>query len=177
MSSYSEFSDYSDWPDAGFPGIAINPQTLLCEVIDEEACEQAFQASSDDGERVFVLLARGENNRAAELIAEARLADPGSLRLRILEADLARSVHETERAIRRLRNLVTEYRDSHWESVIRQHLGKAYFVAGQYQSAASSFSSALNQRVAAGAEAALIYSSTVALQRAREMVERAESVA
>ncbi|AJT40979.1 tetratricopeptide repeat protein [Psychromicrobium lacuslunae] len=173
----SEYSDFADWPESGFPGIAINPETLLSEVVDAEQCEAALRATDDAAAQVFVLLAKGENSKAAELIAEARLAEPGSLPLRILEADLSAAVHENERAIRRLRNLSAEFGGSEMAAVIRQHLGKAYFRAGQYQAAANSFSTALELRVAAGAAAPLIYSSTVALQRAREMAERAESVA
>ncbi|WP_394937808.1 hypothetical protein [Psychromicrobium sp. YIM B11713] len=169
--------DYSDWPLTGFPGIATNPETLVPEVIDEELCAATLATTSDAAAEIFVLLARGENSAAAELIAEARLREPGSLPLRILEADLSAAVNENERAIRRLKNLSAEFRGSEGEAVIRQHLGKAYFVAGQYHAAANSYALALELRVAAGASAALIYSSTVALQRARDMAERFDSVA
>ena len=32
----------SEWPDGGFPGIRINPDTLLPEIVNEEACAAAL---------------------------------------------------------------------------------------------------------------------------------------
>lgn len=168
---------FPDWPSSYFPGISFNPDTLRSEVIDERLCEAALNAAPDPGDRVFVLLARGRSNDAAELVAELRMADPGSLRLQVLEADVAASVNDTDRAIRLLQYLAKEQRGQASEASVRQHLGRAYFRAGKYQSAAGNFASALDLRVAAGASAALIYSSTVALQRARELSESTASVA
>ncbi|MDD0858299.1 hypothetical protein NHF46_12005 [Arthrobacter alpinus] len=34
-----------DWPSAGFPGTAVNPMTLIPEVVDEESCTQALAES------------------------------------------------------------------------------------------------------------------------------------
>jgi hypothetical protein len=47
------------------------------------------------------------------------------------------------------------------------------FVAGNIAAAVESFTRALDLRVAQSADAALIYSSTVALQRARDVFELA----
>lgn len=168
---------FSDWPSSYFPGISFNPDTLRSEVVDDQLCTAAFEATLNAGDRVFVLLARGRSNEAAELVAESRMSDPGSLRLQILEADVAAAAHDTDRAIRLLQYLAGEYRGSSTEATVRQHLGRAYFRAGKYQSAAGNFAAALDLRVASGASAALIYSSTVALQRARELLENSASVA
>lgn len=168
---------FPDWPRSYFPGISFNPETLCSEVIDDQLCDAAFDAAPNSADRIFVLLARGRNKEAAELVAESRMSDPASLRLQILEADVAAAVKDTERAIRLLQHLASEQRGSATEASVRQHLGRAYFRAGKYQSAAGNFASALDLRVAAGAPAALIYSSTVALQRARELMECSASVA
>lgn len=168
---------FPDWPSSYFPGISFNPETLHSEVIDEQLCAAALNTAPNPGDRVFVLLAKGRNNEAAELVAELRMADPGSLRLQVLEADVAASVNDTDRAIRLLQYLAKEQLGKAAEASVRQHLGRAYFRAGKYQSAAGNFAAALDLRVAAGASAALIYSSTVALQRARELLECTASVA
>ena len=59
------------------------------------------------------------------------------------------------------------------EAVVRQHLGRSHFAAGNIAAAVESFAKALDLRVAGSADAALIYSSTVALQRARDVLDLA----
>ena len=39
-----------EWPDGGFPGIRINPESLLPEIISAEACAAALEASTDPAE-------------------------------------------------------------------------------------------------------------------------------
>lgn len=168
---------HGDWPRASFPGIAINPETLLAEVIDEELCERALALSTEVNDRILVLLARRRHNEAADLLVEARMAEPDSLSLQILEADAAGAAHDSDRAIKLLQHLAREYRGTPNEAAVLQHLGKATFRAGRYRAAAASFAVALDLRVAAGDSASLIYSSTVALQRARDLSERSASVA
>jgi predicted Zn-dependent protease len=161
----------SEWPDGGFPGIRINPVSLMPEIVNEEACSVALSASSDPADLIFVRLVEGRAAEAAELLAEARYKDPGSLRLRIFEADVLRVSNRYDRAVDLFRQLLTETRGTPDEAGIRQQLGRSYFAAGNIAAAVESFAAALDLRVAGSADAALIYASTVALQRARDVLD------
>ncbi|MBG0741589.1 tetratricopeptide repeat protein [Paeniglutamicibacter antarcticus] len=162
---------YQDWPYAGFPGTAISPTTLLPEVVDAEACDQALSTTQDPADRIFVLLARGRVAEAAEAVADARVADPVSFRLQLLDADVLRATHHTERAVARLKCLAADIASTAMESWVHQQLGKVHFSAGNYPAAVRSFSTALDQRVAFGEDAAVIYASTVAVRRALDLAE------
>ena len=162
-----------DWPSAGFPGIAVNPKTLMPEVVDEEACAQALDESTDPADRVFVLLARGQTAEAAEAAADARLSDPGSLRLQVLDAEILRASKHYDRAERILRALLPEVSGTPMEPWVFQQLGKVHFSSGAYETAAKTFAIALELRVASGADATAIYSATVSRKRALDLAERA----
>jgi predicted Zn-dependent protease len=161
----------SDWPDSGFPGIKINPDSLMPQLVNEEAVAAALAASDDPGDLIFVRLVQGHAAEAAELLAEARYKDPDSLRLRIFEADVLRVSHRADRAVELFRQLLAETQGTPDEAVIRQQLGRSYFASGNIAAAVESFAKALDLRVAGSADAALIYSSTVALQRARDVLD------
>lgn len=161
-----------DWPCAGFPGTAVNPTTLLPEVVDEELCVSALAESTDPADEVFVLIARGQTTDAAEAAANARLANPTAVKLQILDADLLRATKHFERAEKALKNLLGQSSDASMDAWIHQQLGKVYFTSENFDAAAKSFSTALDQRVAAGADAADIYASTISLRRALDMAER-----
>lgn len=163
----------SEWPDAGFPGIRINPRTLMPELVNEEACADALAASQDPTDLIFVRLVEGHPGEAAELLAEARYKDPDSFRLRMFEAEVLRVSHRSDRAVELYRQLLAEAQGTPEEASVRQHLGRSYFAAGNNAAAVESFAKALDLRVAGAADAALIYSSTVALQRARDVLELA----
>ncbi|MCU1512812.1 MAG: tetratricopeptide repeat protein [Arthrobacter sp.] len=163
----------SEWPDGGFPGIRINPVSLLPEIVNEEACAVALSASADPADLIFVRLVEGHAGEAAELLAEARYRDPDSLRLRIFEADVLRVSNRFDRAVDLFRQLLAETRGTPDEAVIRQQLGRSYFAGGNFAAAVESFARALDLRVASSADAALIYASTVALQRARDVLDLA----
>ncbi|ABK03651.1 hypothetical protein Arth_2271 [Arthrobacter sp. FB24] len=162
----------SEWPDAGFPGVKINPDTLMPGIVNEEACNLALQASSDPADRIMVLLAEGHAGDAAELLAEARYNDPESFRLRAFEAELLRVSKRYDRAVDLYRQLLAEVQGTELEAMAHQHLGRAYYAGGNTAAAVDEFAKALDLRVAGAADAALIYSSTVALQRARNVLER-----
>lgn len=161
----------SDWPDGGFTGIKINPDTLVPQIVNEDAVAAALAASNDPGDLIFVRLVEGRPAEAAELLAEARYNDPSSLRLRIYEADVLRVSNRLDRAVGLFRQLLAETRGTPEEAVIRQHLGRSYFASGNTAAAVECFAKALDLRVAGSADAALIYASTVALQRARYVLE------
>ncbi|MHC6592618.1 tetratricopeptide repeat protein [Arthrobacter sp. C152] len=163
----------TDWPEAGFPGIRINPDTLLPQIVNREACDTALAASIDPADHIFVLLVEGHASEAAELLVEARFKDPESFRLRVFEAEVLRVTHRTDRAIELFRQLLAEVHGTAREASALHFLGKAQYTAGQIAAAVESFTRSLDLRVAQSADAAMIYSSTVALQRARDVLELA----
>jgi tetratricopeptide (TPR) repeat protein len=163
----------SEWPDAGFPGIRVNPHTLMPGIVNEEACNSALEASSDPADRIMVLLAQGHASDAAELLAEARYNDPESFRLRAFEAEVLRVSKRYDRAVDLYRQLLAEVQGTGLEAVVHQQLGRAYYAGGNTAAAVDEFAKALDLRVAEAADAALIYSSAVALQRARNVLDLA----
>ncbi|WP_415855825.1 tetratricopeptide repeat protein [Sinomonas sp. G460-2] len=160
--------DRREWPDAGFPGIAVDPETLNAVVVDEERCQAALETSGSLEDRAVVELARGNVNEAAELIVEARYRDPESFQLKVLELDVLRLGNRNDRALERARQILAEVKGTPREAMVHQYLGKIQFSRGQFAAAEDAFTKALELRVAASADASLIYSSTVALGRARE---------
>ncbi len=169
----SDSGGTSEWPDGGFPGIRINPETLMPQLVNEDACAAALAASTDPTDLIFVRLVQGHPGEAADLLAEARYKDPDSFRLRMFEAEVLRVSHRFDRAVELYRQLLAEAHGTPAEAVVRQHLGRSYFAAGNIAAAVESFAKALDLRVADSADAALIYSSTVALQRARNVLDLA----
>ena len=163
----------TDWPEAGFPGIRINPETLLPEIVNEDACRAALADSTDPADRIFVLIVEGHASEAAELLAEARFNDPESFRLRTFEAEVLRVTHRTDRALELFRQLLGEFQGTDREALVLHYLGKTQYTAGHMSAAVEAFTRALDLRVAQSADAALIYSSTVALQRARDALDLA----
>lgn len=163
----------SDWPDAGFPGIRINPESLLPQIINEDLCRAALEASTDPVDPILVLLAEGHAVEAAELLAEARYKDPESFQLRAFEAEVLRVAHRYDRAAKLYRQLLGEVQGTPEQALVHQLLGRTYYAAGHISAAVDAFGRALDLRVEASADAALIYASTVALQRARDMQELA----
>jgi predicted Zn-dependent protease len=162
-----------DWPEEGFPGIRINPMSLLPEIVNEEACRAALAETTDPGDRILVLIAEGHAADAAELLAEARFKDPESFRLRAFEAELLRISNRSDRAVDLFRQLLAEFQGTEKEALILQYLGRVHYTAGHNSAAVEAFARALDLRVAQHADAALIYSSTVALQRARDVLDLA----
>ena len=163
----------SDWPETGFPGVRVNPETLLPQIVNAEACQAALDASTDPADRIFVLLVQGQAAEAAELLAEARFADPESFRLRVFEAEVLLVSKRLDRALELFRQLLSEVQGTPLEAQALQFLGKTQYAAGQVSAAVASFARALDLRVAQSADAAQIYSSTVALQRARDVLDLA----
>ncbi|MGO4186694.1 tetratricopeptide repeat protein [Pseudarthrobacter sp. TAF60_1] len=163
----------SDWPEAGFPGVRINPLSLLPEIVNEDACRAALALSADPADNIFVLLVEGHAAEAAELLAEARFKDPESFRLRAFEAEVLRVSHRADRAVELFKQLLSEVQGTDYEAVTLHYIGKAQYAAGHIAAAVEAFARALDLRVAQSADAAQIYSSTVALQRAREVMDLA----
>lgn len=163
----------SDWPEAGFPGVRINPLTLLPEIVNGDACSAALAGSTDPADHIFVLIVEGHAADAAELLAEARFKDPESFRLRAFEAEVLRISHRPDRALELFRQLLTEFHGTPREALILHYMGKVQYSTGHIAAAVEAFARALDLRVAQSADAAQIYSSTVALQRARDVLDLA----
>ncbi|UKA65041.1 tetratricopeptide repeat protein [Arthrobacter sp. FW306-05-C] len=168
-----DISGTADWPEAGFPGIRINPDSLQPQIVNEDVVRETLAASSDPADQIFVLLVEGHASEAAELLAEARFKDPESFLLRIFEAEVLSVSHRMDRAVGLFRQLLAEAHGTPGEALALQYLGRAQYAAGQTSAAVESFSRALDLRVAQSADAAQIYSSTVALQRARDVLDLA----
>ncbi|MDQ0768998.1 putative Zn-dependent protease [Pseudarthrobacter defluvii] len=168
-----DLSGTADWPEAGFPGVRINPETLQPQIVNEDVVREALAVSTDPADRIFVLLVEGHASDAAELLAEARFKDPESFLLRIFEAEVLSVSHRMDRAVGLFRQLLAESHGTPGEALALQYLGRTQYAAGQTSAAVESFSKALDLRVAQAADAAQIYSSTVALQRARDVLDLA----
>lgn len=168
-----DISGTADWPQAGFPGIRINPDSLQPQIVNEDVVRETLAASSNPADQIFVLLVEGHASEAAELLAEARFKDPESFLLRIFEAEVLSVSHRMDRAVGLFRQLLAEAHGTPGEALALQYLGRAQYAAGQTSAAVESFSRALDLRVAQSADAAQIYSSTVALQRARDVLDLA----
>ncbi|NUT72025.1 tetratricopeptide repeat protein [Pseudarthrobacter sp. C4D7] len=168
-----DMSGTADWPEAGFPGIRINPDTLLPQIVNGDVVREALASSTNPADRIFVLLVEGHASDAAELLAEARFKDPESFLLRLFEAEVLSVSHRMDRAVGLFRQLLAEAHGTPGEALALQYLGRTQYAAGQTSAAVESFSKALDLRVAQSADAAQIYSSTVALQRARDVLDLA----
>jgi Flp pilus assembly protein TadD len=133
---------------AGVAGIERDPETLLPVVADEALASAA--AAGDAGDRVVVLLARGDYVAAGELVAEARLADPQDLRLRMLDADVVRASGDPHRAITRLRGLLEEFAGTDREADLHELLGVLHHTTHDHLAAAHRFRRAVDLRIAHG---------------------------
>ena len=139
-------------------------------VVNEEACSTALAGSTDPADRIMVLLVEGHAADAAELLAEARYKDP----------DRSGSAPSKPRSCGFPSALTVPwiFSASCWggpgnRAAKRwpQHLGRSRTTPAQHRAAVDEFAKALDLRVAESADAALIYSSTVALQRARNVLD------
>lgn len=155
-----------DWIPTGIPGLSIDPGTLLAQVVDEDAAREAF-ATANPVEQVMIEVARGDVSAAAELVAATRLLDPQNFPLRVVDADVVRASGDPQRAIKRLRSLIDEFKDSPHEAVLQQQLGVLYFTVGDFHAAATRFRRALDLRTDAGDEAFRIEISRRSLQSAQ----------
>ncbi|HEY1155655.1 MAG TPA: tetratricopeptide repeat protein, partial [Arthrobacter sp.] len=146
-----DMSGTADWPEAGFPGIRINPDTLQPQIVNEDVVRETLAASTDPADQIFVLLVEGHASEAAELLAEARFKDPESFLLRIFEAEVLSVSHRMDRAVGLFRQLLAEAHGTPGEALALQYLGRAQYAAGQTSAAVESFSKALDLRVAESA--------------------------
>ena len=164
-------STHGEWIESAVAGVAIDPETLLPVIVDEAAAD-ATLAGDDTAGRIVVLLARGDAVGAADLLAEARLAEPKNFALKILDMHVLRVSGNPERARQRLRTMLDEHAGTEHEATIQQHLGTMYFATGDYLAAATRFRTALALREAAGEPERLVGSSRRALAAAEARAGR-----
>lgn len=154
----------------GGPGWFIDRESLLPKIADVNIFRTAH--AEDPAVDILVDLWTGQPE-LAEVELRRRLGESESPRLRALLADAARDQGRTDEAIATYESLIKEVAGTSSEAVMHQHLGKAFFVARRYREAVSAFEKALELREGSGAPDALVTSSRVAAQRARDEAARA----
>lgn len=149
----------------GGPGWYIDARTLKPLIHDLDEFTSAHR--DDPALEALTLLWTGRPHDAEAAIRQI-MSGPGSPRLRALLADAWRDQGRSDDAVEAYQQLVRETAGTTSEAVMRQHLGKAQFAAGRFGDARLSFERALELRVAAGADPALVQSSRLAAERAAE---------
>jgi predicted Zn-dependent protease len=140
-------------------------------VRDPELFAASVHASVDPADGVLDALVSGrldEALRRADRLGASSSDSP--FRLQALGADVRSARGDHVGAIAAYRVLLAETVGGPREAVVRQHLGKALFAAGQLAAAQDEFRAALRRRVAAGASAHLVASSRMALTRVEELL-------
>ena len=165
----------SEWPGSrAFPGVRINPRVPdAAEIVNEEVVRRQALAVSDGpgGPDPRPARRRASPPKPPSSSPEARYKDPGSLRLRIFEADVLRVSNRFDRAVEVFRQLLAETQGT------RRRRPSASTWAGPTSPAATSAPPS-NPSPGAGSargrvrRRGLIYASTVALQRARDVLEQ-----
>ncbi len=146
----------------GGPGWVLDGTTLLPRITDLTAFRKGM--ATDPLAAAIETLWSGDPSRARELLH----TEEQTVRVRALLADCARDLGEIDTALTSYAELLVECTGSPWEPVLRQHHGKALFVAGRFREALAEFETARAMRVAAGVPDDLIASSAQACQRARQ---------
>ena len=157
-------------------GTGIDVQTLKGVIHDEAAFARWAAESTDPLLDAIRPLFRGELDAAQTALDRiSSNADPRvQFRVRALGADILRDRGLFAEAASRYGQLLAEFAGTSHEGVLRQHLGKVYFAAGDYGAARDCFAEALRLRRAQGALGELIESSIMALKRAdKEVIRRA----
>ena len=154
----------------GGPGWHIDSDTLRPVITDEAAFRSEY--SHDPASEVLIALWSGDPDRALVMLEPLLGASPEYWRWRALRADARRDRGDHDEAIADYRRLVDEHAGTSNEAVLVQHLGKAHFAAGEFESALTCFQRALDLRLAAGADRSLVESSRAALQRTLHVVGR-----
>ncbi|WP_102157416.1 tetratricopeptide repeat protein [Zhihengliuella halotolerans] len=147
----------------------IDENSLLPVIDDLEAFRREFK--DDPVADVLIHLWSGRPRQAEDLLG-AMAPPASSFRLRALLADAWRDQGHYDDAIAAYRDLVAATAGTPREAVMRQHLGKVYFVCGEYSRALECFEEALELRVREKADADLMASSQLAVGRATEILKR-----
>ena len=150
-------------------GLGVDRVTLRTVVTDPAAFSATVGASADPADRLLAALVTGRLDDAQRLADELLVGDP-SFRVPALSADVLSRRGDHVGALARHRELLTEVVGSPREAVVRQHLGKTLFDAGEWLRAREQFAAALRLRETADAPADQVASSLLALQRLDEVL-------
>lgn len=152
----------------GGPGWVIDEATLLPRMTDVVELRRGL--AQDPLVDAIEALWSGRPDAAESVL---RQHEP-TLRVRALLADCQRDKGDVSRAVDDYVRLVDECLGTAWEAVMRQHLGKALFMAERVEEAAEQFARALSLREQAGADEGLLASSRHALQVATQSLPDGE---
>lgn len=154
-------------------GYVICGDTLRGTVVDATR----FRSAHADDPACDLLVAAGEGRLHDALTEADRLlaADPSSVRLRALRADVLRDRGRLVEAERTYRALDRETAaEPGRNATIRQHLGKVLLAAGRDAEALAVFEQVLADRQADGADDGMLASTRQAIARARSPEGRAD---
>jgi tetratricopeptide (TPR) repeat protein len=157
----------------GGAGWELDSATLRPVITDEHVFRSRY--ANDPALEVLVALWTGDPDQALARLQPLLDAAPTNWRWRALRADARRDLGDHVDAIADYRQLVSEHAGTTHEAVLVQHLGKAYFAAEDYTSAATCFERALALREAGGADSSLVESSRTALERASQLAARRDA--
>lgn len=141
----------------------IDAHTLMPRIINHEEFQAEFK--EDPYLEVIELMWSGNAEKAMIL-----LKPETSFRARTLQAEALARLGDFEVSFQAYRNLVDEFSGTSREATIRQHFGKALFLAQKINDALKQFELAYKLRQAFGADASLIESSVMAIKRCQEML-------
>ena len=150
-------------------GLGIDPLSLRTVVLDETAFSAGPGGSTDPADRLLAALVTGRLDDAQEL-ADELMAGGAGFRVRALAADVLSARGDHAAAIAAYRRLTAESLHTPREAIARQHLGKAFFTAGEWQAALVQFGAALRLREDSGAPADQLASSRLASARVAELL-------
>lgn len=156
-------------------GTGIDVHSLKGVIHDEALFARWASQGADPVLDVIGPLFRGDLDAAQTALHRISVnAEPNvQFRLRALGADILRDRGQFDEAVSRYEQMLADYAGMSREGVLRQHLGKVHFAAGNYRAARDDFAAAQQLRRAQGAHADLIESSRIALSRANEEINRA----
>lgn len=141
----------------------IDEQTLLPRIVDQEAFQEEF--CDDPYLDAIVALWSGSTEEIP-----AKLTGDDSPRARVLVAESHARAGEFAVSCEKFADLIDEFEGSAREAVIRQHYGKALFLAGGFEDAREQFTKACELRMTADVDDDLIRSSTFAIKRCDEEI-------
>lgn len=156
-------------------GTGIDARTLKGVIHDEAAFARWAGEGADPVLDVIGPLFRGDLDTSQTALDRLSIdAGPNvQFRLHALGADILRDRGQFAEAVTRYELILADHAGTGREAVLRQHLGKVHFAAGNLQAARDAFAAALEHHRAQGADSDLIESSLIALRRADEEISRA----
>lgn len=158
-----------DYIDTG-RGTGVGTTSLRPLVHNMDEFEAAIGTSLDPVDAVIYHFYLGALDKAEKALDKALRKGPGAgdFRIRTLAADIQTERGDYAQAKAVYRHLLDEETDPNREAILRQHLGRVFFVAQDYSAAAECFGAALRLRRALGAPESQVEFSAAALRLAQE---------